>query len=179
MIVMLSVIRLTRRGEHVARNVNAAHGLISDAVGREHCLWAQPNPNVIVVRSAREPAKITGYMNEVVSYEEQEPPAQFQFSLIGHTIRRNNQKEIILRDDTELHDWLIRRVGDAFRVDSVEYKQLPHRRGSRWDMPITLAATQFHGQATLISRPELHRLLHHGVGRGKAYGFGLLIASRV
>lgn len=84
-------------------------------------------------------------------------------------------------DPAELYaDYLQRRLGSVAAIRSAEvYRVGGHtfRRRGRRGKAIQYAAADIGGTLTVERPPELVALLCGGVGRGKAFGFGLLALS--
>lgn len=179
---MLHMMTLTKRGKHVARDVSAIHGLISDSLGREPHQWADPRQGKIIIRSNVKPAIIGGYIKEVQSLEESpvEDGDNVQFSLLGHTVTRNGKTETPIRDDSDgrLTKWLHTRVTPAMRVTGLNIEPLSPVKGTRWGKRIVLCATAYAGVGVVENAELVNDLLRNGVGRAKRFGFGLLIVGR-
>lgn len=80
-----------------------------------------------------------------------------------------------LSDRAESHGFSLDE--DAFQVVHSEW--LRFRKGSDGGRPVTLLAVAYEGSLTVVD-PELFRgALVNGIGRGKAYGLGMLTVARL
>lgn len=92
--------------------------------------------------------------------------------VLGH-ITETYQKQWLL-DRSEKHGFSLRE--EQFRV--VESRWLRFRKGTDGGRPVTLLSVSYEGVLT-VSDPALFRCtLCEGLGRGKAYGLGLLTVAK-
>ena len=71
--------------------------------------------------------------------------------------------------------WLHRKLTPALDITTMIMEPLPTVHGRRWDMIVTHHPVSFAGQGIVTAPTVLDRLRTQGVGRGKAYGCGLLL----
>lgn len=107
-------------------------------------------------------------------------------------IKKNSQR-VDLRGEQEQLEWLRRKAQDggfqllnlrvAPEVPNTNVQPAGKTLGWRADESgqrkrLTLAAVIFEGELVVTETAQFQQTLRHGIGRGKAYGFGLLSIAR-
>ena len=94
------------------------------------------------------------------------------------TTPRGKTREPLTGEDAT--NWWTRRAEQAgLRVEESATRENPLDSIARFDSTFALATTEFHGVGTVTDAELLHRATVEGIGRGKAYGLGMLTVSRV
>lgn len=92
------------------------------------------------------------------------------------------RKKRVALDESETRDWFLSRQGDLgltiddLIVSSSPLEKVKRLTSSRNDF--TLAVTEFEGNATVTDPEAFRETLTVGFGRGKAYGLGLMFATK-
>lgn len=165
------------------RDSQHAHTIIFGMIG-ERGLWARPQPDTIVVQH-KEPVNWAA-CESVVKHSHTVPVttppdgATVSFALIGNPTIAKPQGKGKRGKPTPLppekwNTWLERRLGDALTIESIDTERLPVARGRYHARNTTHHRVMFLGTAKVHNHNALHHLQVEGVGRGKAYGCGLLI----
>lgn len=100
---------------------------------------------------------------------------------------RRNGRRVPLRDDPSCIDWLARKgVQHGFELvrdarDNLHLSVLhePLQRGHRNERPLTFEGVRFDGHLRIVDADHLRAAVLHGIGPGKAYGFGLLSVAPI
>lgn len=180
----------------VLADAHAMHHAVNQAVRAttpRRVLWARPNQDTLVIRSASLPdmAEIPGVTT--TSTTRTPLPAantRVEWALIANPSRATGPRDpatgrLIGRSkrvplpEPEWAPWVRRKLAAALDFDQVEYTLLPGWTGRPRDgrRPITLTRVAFAGTATVTNQDALTRLLADGVGPGKAFGCGLLLVE--
>jgi len=93
-----------------------------------------------------------------------------------------NGRRVPLRDDERCMEWLIRKGQDhGFELvrspqgqPTVTLIREPIQRGRRGAAAITFEGVRFDGHLRIVDADTFRAAVMHGIGPGKAYGFGLL-----
>lgn len=75
------------------------------------------------------------------------------------------------------NQWLERKLGEAINLHTIDATKLTASSGRRHNMKVTHGRVLFTGDGTVKNHDTLKTLMHDGVGRGKAYGCGLLLVE--
>lgn len=97
----------------------------------------------------------------------------------GH---RQNGQRVPLRDDERCIQWLLRKaqnhgfeiLRDAQGLLNLKLTREPLERGRRSGATITFEGVRFDGCLQIINADAFRSAVVHGIGPGKAYGFGFL-----
>lgn len=169
-------ILLTKHAINITnRNVQAEHGLITEIFNDPDPQWVRPRRSVIIARANKAPKRLDGYTREINELpDHQIVGTNIEFAFIGHPIKRNGNNEIPL-DGKDAEAWAINQLSDAIHVSTIATERLAPRKGTRWGKHMTFHAYAFNGHGEIINQTAFNNLMDNGVGRAKAYGFGMLI----
>lgn len=181
MSVYVTELRLTRAAGRLVGDVQAMHRTLAHAAGESgRLLWALPRRNVLVVQADHpvRPIDIPGVVME--AYSTVKPlglTGRVSVTLIGHPTGadgKHGTRRVLPMDGWE--PWFRRKLADAVELDAVQVQDLGPRSGDRHGHRVTHRWVGFAGTGTVTDSAALDSLLIGGVGRGKAYGCGLLLA---
>jgi CRISPR system Cascade subunit CasE len=150
-------------------------------------LWAQPEPGVLIIQSdkAVDWTVIPGALSATTCAVTVTFPsgARVEFGWIAHPVRRISRTTRSVPPGrsgehtipaAEREAWAVEKLAPALKVTAITGQPLPAARGSRQGAPLTLARHLLIGHATVTDPDETARLTTTGLGRGKAFGCGLL-----
>ncbi len=149
----------------------------ADRGGDFHC-------RKILILSDRPPAeKVDGRYGEVIS---KSIPAAFlaysryRFEVQVNPVRKDKQtgKRMAIKGRTDITQWFIQRAGrwgfdvdlPSLQVEAMEVLQFKDKAGRQ----VTLGKATVQGLLTVTDRQQFQHSFHHGIGKGRAFGCGLL-----
>lgn len=181
----LTHLRYTRP---IVRDTQAIHRTVMhalDGTPSGRVLWCVPDARTLIVQAnAPVPDSIGGatVVGTGPVRTRFEPGDRVQVALIanptraistGHTTR-GTVRPVPIGDCA---DWLARKTAGALDLRDVEVEELGARTGARHNMRVTHRLVGYAATATVTDSDALKHLITHGVGRGKAYGAGLLLVN--
>jgi CRISPR-associated protein Cas6/Cse3/CasE subtype I-E len=175
-----TIVRFNRRTD-----AYRIHQQVTATATGKRVLWANPDPNILVIQSATTPAweQIQGAETAMT-----EPAittfttdSTVKFGLIGNPIRTVGKRRPDGSPNTnpgrrplpipERPAWLHRKLSPALTITTLNHQRLPDATGRG----IVIARHLFQGAATVDDPDALADLITGGVGAGKGFGCGLLI----
>lgn len=166
------------------------HAIIAAATdGRTpRTLWAMPHPSLLIIQSAEAPdSAILSSLGSIVAQR----PYRSIFCVGAQVVLAgivNPTRAKKGRDDSrgrripvaaaDLPSWFQRRI-PAVEMTEIVTEPLEVVRTARPGMRMTHAAAGLSAIGTVIDADALEASLLAGVGAGKAYGFGLILARQV
>ena len=81
--------------------------------------------------------------------------------------------------DTDREPWLERKLGDCLTLHEIRTEALAPIRIPKTDRVATFRPVGYHALATVTDPGMLAGVLCSGIGQGKAYGLGLVLATEV
>lgn len=181
-------VNLELRLNRNAGNAQAIHGALCRALDGTPHLWCLLGNHLIVkprypkTLEAWAPTHLAGmFVKHSAVYDYPVPPtgAPVAFGLVGNPTIGKAQKQGRSRrqplPETEWENWLRRKLGDALNIHKVRADLLKPAIAYKHTDRIVHHRVHFTGQATIKNHDTLASLIEHGVGRGKAYGCGLLL----
>ncbi|WP_151530555.1 MULTISPECIES: type I-E CRISPR-associated protein Cas6/Cse3/CasE [Corynebacterium] len=185
---MLSTIKINRNGRGLLRDAQAVHRTLLHATGGARPLWGCPSPHGLVVRhdapvdwKTAMAGVADGYTTRVE--EIPAPGAEITFGLIGNPAkaekREGTRGKITALPEAEWDTWLLRKLAPALDIPHLTLGHVPlaNAHGVKPQRRVTLRRVMFRGEAIVNDQIVLAQLLANGVGRGKAYGCGLLLVE--
>lgn len=182
--MMTSTIALNRRGQQAFADVQRAHAILMRAGGGVRHLWAHPTRETLIVQH---PAIIDWdtTMSDLVKKYATVPVttpqagATIRWALIATPTAAKKQPEgrskIMPLPESQWTTWLHRKLTPALDITTMIMEPLPTIHGRKSNMVVTHHPVSFAGEAIVTDPDTLHTLREQGVGRGKAYGCGLLL----
>lgn len=156
------------------------------ATGGIRPLWGAPDLHHLVVRHTTPidwMTSLPGVISQAIttpdgSYVTGQP---IQFALIANPTksisRRGHRSKITPLPPEEWKAWLDRKLTDAINLHTIDCAKLTAAEGKKPNMRTTHQRVMFNGTGTVKNATALEHHLTNGVGRGKAYGCGLLLAE--
>ncbi|WP_018024111.1 type I-E CRISPR-associated protein Cas6/Cse3/CasE [Corynebacterium ulceribovis] len=181
----ITTIRLHRGAARQFRDAHHAHAIIYTFLG-ERGLWAQPQPDTIVIQHGR-PIDWLAHDDLIKSSFTTEIPQhadgdEITFALIGNPTfqkfergKRGKRKPL---PPERWNEWLERRMGEILDLHTIDTTSMSTATGRYHARRTTHLRVMYLGMATVKDAARLHTLKANGVGRGKAYGCGLLITQK-
>lgn len=159
--------------QHIHRLVHAA---TRDIPGR--VLWAQPRRDMLIVQAGAPAAPPSGLT--VKSWQASPLPERIPTEIALSLIATPTGFDTPTRKHVPIHsglwaNWLTQKLGAAVDLHEVQAEDLGLRRGHKPDMMVTHRWVGFSATGTVRDAAGLAGLRDQGVGRGKAYGCGLLL----
>jgi CRISPR system Cascade subunit CasE len=167
------------------RSIQATHALVAAATSgaQGRTMWCSDQPTRLIVQtghpvlaasipgalSARSRPAWTGYQAGDGVY----------LSLIGCPAKRDAPRSGKIRSlPVDEHEgWLRRKIGHAIDLADVAVQPMGAATGWRNGVRLTQARAGFYARGTVRDPDALTHLILTGVGRGKAYGAGLLLVG--
>jgi CRISPR system Cascade subunit CasE len=103
----------------------------------------------------------------------------YRFSVKLNPVTRNKGKDKRIEGIEEIKSWFINKAPEwGFQVDTRTLETSPIKiltiRDTTKERTLTKQSVEFSGQFTVLDKSALLRSFCAGIGRGKAFGFGLL-----
>lgn len=167
------------------RDAHAMHRAVAAATSIDtgRVLWAQPVPDLLVIRSAHVPdwGVIDGATGCTLA-DHPTPTGPIRWALIAnpskvdscrcsshHDHRRGTGRRVAL-PEPEIPAWAARKLDGAIDIDRIECERLAPARGRG----ITITRYAIAGTGTVVDPHRLAEVMAAGIGPGKAFGCGLL-----
>ncbi|HDI3149244.1 TPA: type I-E CRISPR-associated protein Cas6/Cse3/CasE [Vibrio cholerae] len=139
---------------------------------------------VLVVSDRMPNASVDGVHGEVVSKTISEAflhHQTYRFKVQVNPVRKDKQsgKRIAVKGRQDIAQWFIERAAKSWgfevhpqhlQIDSIEVQQFNDKHGRK----ITLGKAHIQGQLRVTNEPQFHHSFKHGIGKGRAFGCGLL-----
>lgn len=138
---------------------------------------------VLIVSDRPPAAKVEGRYGEVIS---KSIPAAFlshsryRFEVQVNPVRKDKQtgKRMAIKGRTDIAQWFIQRAGrwgfdvdlPSLQIEAMEVLQFKDKAGRQ----VTLGKATVQGLLTVTDRQQFQHSFHHGIGKGRAFGCGLL-----
>ena len=193
---------LSKAAGPVARDAHQMRCMIGHLTGADHgahegdgerSLWCQPTPGVVIVQTRDTPvdwalapglATTTAHARVRTDYVIGD---HVTMMLVAETDKTKNDRapgeRAILRryrvprTEPEIRDWVTERLGDAVSIVSLDIESMEPIRAAKKTGRFGVNRTAIHATGRVIDPVALVRHIEVGVGRGKAYGCGLLMVT--
>lgn len=183
--MQLTELRLNRAGRSLLADIQKTHRTIQWAARADgdRVLWAAPRTDVLIVQSPQ-PIRAADFGGVVVESHSRTRPTgltgQVTLTLIAHPTRAQQNRGVRGRHSPlpmdEWEAWFRRKLSPAVDVGPVHVQDLGPRTGRRYGDRVVHRWVGFAATGTVTDPVALDHLAVAGVGRGKAYGCGLLLA---
>lgn len=167
------------------RDARAIHRAIAHDTHPERALWAQPAPRTLIVRTARDHTwrgfpygTVTSSSLARTRYPAGQPVTwalvanPTRCASIGPIGNRPRGHRTGISDPVQARDWVTTRLCPALDITAATSERILPMRGADG---LTLTRWAYAGTGTVTDPETLARLLTDGVGRGKAFGCGMLL----
>lgn len=180
---LITTIRLTASARRLVHDAQAMHRTIAHTLDQRG-LWAIPDPRTLIIRH---PDPITWHtaMEGVIAHSHtvvaptHQDGERISWALIANPTKaepvRGRRGTIRPLPPEAWADWMDRKLAPAMIIDSIEHQPMRTAIGIKPDRKITHRRVCFTGTATVRDADALTTLADTGIGRGKAYGCGLLV----
>lgn len=107
--------------------------------------------------------------------------SHYRFRVQVNPVRKDTQsgKRIAVKGRTDISEWFLQRAANSWgfevnpqtlQVDAVDVLQFQDKAGRQ----VTLGKAHVQGQFTVTDRLQFHNSFKNGIGKGRAFGCGLL-----
>lgn len=181
--MILTQLTLTERASRESRDARFIHKAVSAAFDQQHPLWCQPRRGLVIVQSKQPldniPAWATGMVHRPLNLIGD--GAKVTVALIGCPTKAqridSDHRGIRTPLPAERWDeWARRKLADAITIDAIRHEPLPKAVGWKRDRKVTINRIAFTITGRVINADLFHHMRESGVGTGKAYGAGLMLA---
>lgn len=175
--------------ESLLHDSQKVHRTLMHVLGQRE-LWGAPDARTLVVQHpglVNWVAALPGQVTQAISRPLETPGTDttITWSLIAnptHTPRKANsgpRGKIRALPPEKWNSWLERKLGEALDIHTIDGMAMGTATGLKPGMRTKHRRALFHGTARVKDATKLHTLMRNGVGRGKAYGCGLLITQEM
>ena len=180
----LTTCALTRKARRLTHDSQAMHRTLAH-IAHGHHLWGLPDAHTLVIQHDKPihwPGVMPGVIDRTHTIETTTPitGAPIEWAIIANPTKARSQGPEKRGKVTPLEPglwkkWIERKTAGAINIHDVDATPLPTARGQRHTAVVTHRRVLFNGTGTVANHDLLAALQNEGIGRGKAYGCGLLI----
>ncbi len=163
-----------RRSE-AEKNASVPSGFLYADKGGDH------HGRLILLLSDREPRKPEHGVLESKSVGDKFLTFdRYRFEVIINPTKRDNKsrKIIALRDREEIASWFVDKApaswGFTVHSSTLQVKSLQVKQFVKENHSVTHGGAEISGELEVVDRPQFIKSFQQGIGRGRAFGFGLL-----
>ncbi|CAI1840459.1 MULTISPECIES: type I-E CRISPR-associated protein Cas6/Cse3/CasE [Serratia] len=139
----------------------------------------------VLIVSDRQPAtQVDGQYGKVISKPISDAflaNSNYRFKVQVNPVRKDKQsgKRVAVKGRSDIAQWFLQRAANSWgfevapqtlQVDSIEVLQFQDKVGRQ----VTLGKAHIQGQFTVTNLQQFHNSFKHGIGKGRAFGCGLL-----
>lgn len=165
------------------RDTQAAHRTLAYAVDGGPVLWSQPLPDLLIVQADHpiDPESIGAKSARSLPVRlDYQPGEHVALSVIANPTRalaRHGErgKVVPITTRAEQVEWITRKLAPALTVTSVDIEPIGQYGGQRHERRVVHLRVGYTVAGTVTDPEALAGLIRDGIGRGRAYGCGLLI----
>ncbi|KAA8723228.1 type I-E CRISPR-associated protein Cas6/Cse3/CasE [Corynebacterium phocae] len=182
--MLTTTLTLNSHARGLVRDSQALHRTLAFATGGQH-LWGLPDDHHLVVRHEAAidwVAQLPGILRQAVTTPTEVPVtgAPVRWAIIANPVKslpRPGAKrgKLAPLDPQSYGAWIERKLSPALNPKFIRAEHLPPAIGRKPGGRTTHHRAMLTGTATVKNQAQLEHLLTTGVGRGKAYGCGLLL----
>jgi CRISPR-associated protein Cas6/Cse3/CasE subtype I-E len=190
----LTVMRL-RDGQPLWADAYLTHRIVMAATDSEKALWAMPTRDLLVVQHntfdhSRLPYGLVVEHTTAPVQTRHEAGVFVNVSLLGCPVKSTSRWKVgpdgqrtrrttptikVLRTDDDRAAWFTRKLGGALDRIAVTSEAMPASVGRKEARLITHARVAFSAVAVVRDPDMLEQHIRDGVGKGRAFGLGLLV----
>lgn len=184
---LTTTLTTNKKSTHLMKDTQAIHRTLTHATNGTQHQWAQPDQHHLIVRH-QHPIDwnntLTGIITQAITTPTTTPitGAPITYGLIANPTWAQSQghgqrsKRRALPPE-QWNQWLERKLGDALNLHHIDCTALPTAIGKRHTTHTIHRRVLYTGEATVKNHEQLDKILHTGIGSGKAYGCGLLLTQ--
>lgn len=179
--VWLTSMRLTQRG--TATKPRDLHAAIARASvhpdSQPRTLWARIDPNTLLVQSANQLAPSDLLTLASITKQAQISTVHKHGALVeiagvcNPVIERQRQRRVA----PDLEAWFVSRLGQCLDIAEIEVEHMTPLVVRKPERVAAFARAGYRVMATVTDTRALSARLCNGIGHGRAYGLGLLLAK--
>lgn len=180
----ITEMRLTSRGRSLVRDSHRTHQVLTGAAeGR--VMWSLPEPDLLIAQADRviRPDDMRGIVRFAASAEKRlDYLAGARLEMAGivnptQAVSRPGQRSRIQALTPHgWPEWAARKLGAAIAVEHVDIRHHRTHGGNRQGSRVVHALASLRAVGAVRDPEALAGVLRDGIGRGKAYGAGLILA---
>lgn len=175
-------VMLTRKARGIPFDSALVHRIITASTGDPRSLWCQPRTGVMLIQTLS-PLSPDTFAGEASSVRQARAGVRFDqgtrvelSGVVCATICKKGHRRVPV-EEKQLPGWVQTHLpGCHACVDSATV--LTPAKGDHAGQQLTVSRAVFHAWATVEDTEAFAGMLVHGVGRGKRFGAGLVLARR-
>lgn len=175
-------VTLTRKGRGIPYDSALVHRIITASTGDPRSLWCQPRAGVLLIQTIS-PMSPDTFSGEAASIRQAragvhfDPGTRVELSgVVCATVCKKGHRRVPV-EEKQLPAWVQSHLpGCHASVDSAIV--LTPAKGDHAGQKLTVSRAVFHAWATVDDTEAFAGMLVRGVGRGKRFGAGLVLARR-
>lgn len=188
----LTVIHLTDRASRLLDDAYVVHRALLAETGGIRPLWCAPDRRTVIVQHST-PITASAFPRRAVADIKSaklgtaySPSDVVRLSLIGCAVKIRTLQTpdgtrrgvaIITLPPEEQADWLTRKLAGAVDLHRIEVEQMLPSVGRKAGARITHTRVGFAASGTVVDPDVLAERIRNGVGKGRAFGLGLLLVA--
>lgn len=177
---------MTRNARKWMRDTQAIHRTLGHIFDKQKILWSTPATDVLVVQhdgTIDWGNELENCVKIAQTVETKTPTTgvPVRFAIIANPVvtktDANGKKKKYGLPADQNDGWIRRKLDGAINISESSSQVLPVARGKRHEMKTIHHRVLFDGYGTVADQEKLQQLQNDGIGRGKAYGCGLLLVQ--
>lgn len=175
-------IHLNRLGRGIVYDAALVHRIITVSTGDPKSVWCSPRPGILLVQT-RFPLSAETFSKEASSIRQAQTILNFdtgarvEVSGVVSATKCRERKRIPIKCE-DAPKWVSNHLlGCRAEIDSVQ--NLSPAQGDHCGHRIITCRLAFHGYATVTDQAAFAEVLKNGIGKGKRFGAGLILAKKV
>lgn len=187
MTTLTTTLTLTKNARHLTKDTQAIHRTIAYATGETN-LWGLPDPHHLIIRH-KTPINwnqaMPGIIKQAITTPTPTPitGTHINWGIIANPTKSTPQPhgkrgKITPLPPEKWNTWIDKKLHQAINIHTIDTCGLPTGIGHRHTQKVTHRKVLFTGTGTVKNQQTLNHLIETGIGRGKAYGCGLLLIEQ-
>lgn len=201
-VLFLTTAVLSKAADPIVRDAHQMRCMIGHLTGADHdahegdgerALWCQPTPEVVIVQTRGAPVNWAMAPGLTTKTAHASVRTDYMIGdhvtmmLVAETDKTKNERapgeRAILRryraprTEPEIRRWVTERIGDAVDIVNLNIESMDPIRAAKKTGRFGVGRTAIHATGRVTDPTALARHIEVGVGRGKAYGCGLLMVT--